>query len=118
MEFLYREDRFMRGELVLRDRLLLPGDVRTPLLAVYDPDSRIVPPASLLDLCALAGSEEIEAIRYHGDTGARTATCRRPGRRERPSPHLAGSVRLAGAAGSGLMASHEKDPTRHSDRMG
>ncbi|HJV26928.1 MAG TPA: alpha/beta fold hydrolase [Aromatoleum sp.] len=69
VELLYREDRFMRGELVLGDRLLLPGDVRAPLLAVYDPASRIVPPASVLDFCALAGSAEKEAILYHGDTG-------------------------------------------------
>ncbi|BAL27335.1 alpha/beta fold hydrolase [Azoarcus sp. KH32C] len=69
VEHLYREDRFMRGELVLGDRVLLPGDVRAPLLAVYDPASRIVPPASVLDFCALAGSTEKEAIPYYGDTG-------------------------------------------------
>jgi polyhydroxyalkanoate synthase subunit PhaC len=69
VEFLYREDRFMRGELVLGDRLLLPSDVRTPLLAVYDPASRIVPPGSVLDFCTLTGSTEKQAIAYHGDTG-------------------------------------------------
>lgn len=69
VDALYRDDRFMRGELVLRGRRIGPGDVTSPLAAVYDPASGIIPPASMLEFCERAGSTEQLLLPYPGDSG-------------------------------------------------
>lgn len=69
VDALYRDDRFMRGELILRGRRVAPRDVTSPLAAVYDPASRIIPPASMLEFCEHAGSTEQLLLPYLGDTG-------------------------------------------------
>lgn len=49
VDLLYREDRFARGQLDVAGRRAEPGRLgRLPVLAVVDPGSRVVPPASAL----------------------------------------------------------------------
>lgn len=69
VEQLYREDRFMRGTLTLGGKAVGPGDVAAPLFAVYAPDSRIIPPASVLAFCACVASQEKVTMPYLGDKG-------------------------------------------------
>lgn len=69
VERLFREDRFMRGDLVAGNRRLDARDVRSPVFAVYDPDSLIIPPDAILEFMKLSGSDDKEALPYSGDTG-------------------------------------------------
>lgn len=69
VEQLYREDRFMRGELMIGNRRLHPRDITSPVFAVYDPASRIIPAASILEFYARVDSQNKEATPYLGDTG-------------------------------------------------
>jgi polyhydroxyalkanoate synthase subunit PhaC len=66
---LYREDRFMRGELMVGSARLHPRDIASPLFAVYEPSSRIVPPESVIEFHHAAGSQDKELMPYLGDTG-------------------------------------------------
>lgn len=69
VDYLYREDRFMRGQLVVNGRSLSPADVVAPFLAVYDPRSLIIPPASITAFQNAAGSSIKRLLPYHGDKG-------------------------------------------------
>ncbi|HEX7636463.1 MAG TPA: alpha/beta fold hydrolase [Noviherbaspirillum sp.] len=69
VDHLYREDRFMRGQLTIHGRQLGPSDVVSPLLAVYDPRSLIIPPASIIDFQEAAASRIKRVLPYHGDIG-------------------------------------------------
>ena len=69
VEQLYRGDRFMRGELVLADRRIGPDSVACPLLTVFNPASRIIPPQSVLPFHEAAGSPQKTLIPYSGDQG-------------------------------------------------
>lgn len=69
VEQLYRNDRFMRGELMIGNRRIHPRDVTSPVFAVFDPNSHIIPPASLLAFWEQVGSQDKEAVPYPGDTG-------------------------------------------------
>jgi polyhydroxyalkanoate synthase len=66
---LYRQDRFMRGELMLGGKALRPAAVTAPLFAVYQPASRIVPPESVLAFHHAAGSRNKVLQPYAGDVG-------------------------------------------------
>jgi polyhydroxyalkanoate synthase subunit PhaC len=69
VEQLYREDLFYRGSLSVSGRTLGPRDVRAPMLAVYDPRSRIIPPASVIAFQEAAASTAKHLSAYHGDVG-------------------------------------------------
>jgi polyhydroxyalkanoate synthase subunit PhaC len=69
VEELYREDRLMQGLLAIAGRRIGPRDLVVPLLAVYDPRSVIIPPASTLAFCKAAASPLQRLLAYQGDTG-------------------------------------------------
>ena len=73
VERLYREDRFMRGTLTIAGKRLGPHDIRAPFLAVWDPRSLIVPPASVIDFVQAAGSKVKCLLQYEGDVGVALA---------------------------------------------
>jgi Poly(3-hydroxyalkanoate) synthetase len=68
-ELLYREDRFMRGTLVLDGKRIRPESVQAPLLSVLNPHCRVVPPGAMLPLHRLAKSADKQILWYPGDTG-------------------------------------------------
>jgi polyhydroxyalkanoate synthase len=69
VEKLYREDRFMRGELLLGGKALRPSQVTAPIFAIYEPASRIIPPESILGFLHAAGSRNKALQPYFGDVG-------------------------------------------------
>lgn len=72
-DHLYREDRFMQGRLIIHGRQVSPAEVVSPLLAVYDPRSLIIPPASIIEFQKAAASAIKRLLPYHGDTGVALA---------------------------------------------
>ena len=58
VEWLYREDRFLRGTLRVAGRTAAPGRVEVPLLSVVDPRCRLVPPRAVLPFHAAGRSAE------------------------------------------------------------
>jgi polyhydroxyalkanoate synthase len=69
VEWLYREDRFMRGNLMIGGRRAAPEFVRAPVLSVVDPNCRIVPPEAVLPFQRAVRSRETVLLRYGGDVG-------------------------------------------------
>lgn len=69
VELLYRENRFMSGDLEVSGRRALPRKVRAPILSVVDPRCRIVPPESVLPFHDVVGSTDTQVLHYRGDTG-------------------------------------------------
>jgi polyhydroxyalkanoate synthase subunit PhaC len=70
---LYREDSFMRNALTIAGRRIGPQQVTSPLLAVYDPHSVIIPPDSIIAFHEAAASKEKRLLDYQGDTGVAIA---------------------------------------------
>ncbi|MGH8806668.1 MAG: alpha/beta fold hydrolase [Noviherbaspirillum sp.] len=66
---LYREDRFMRRELHIADRVTGPQEIVAPLLSVYSPRSVVIPPASVIAFHEVAASRSKRLLPYDGDTG-------------------------------------------------
>ncbi len=69
MEWLYRENRFMRGTLAFNGKRASPGRVNAPVLSVVDPKSLIVPPESVLPFHRAISNVEQKLIPYPGDVG-------------------------------------------------
>ncbi|WP_019140179.1 alpha/beta fold hydrolase [Noviherbaspirillum massiliense] len=69
LEWLYRDDRLMKGNLLLGSRPIGPRDLRAPLLNVIDPRSTIIPPQSILPFHDAAASTAKKVLRYEGDIG-------------------------------------------------
>jgi polyhydroxyalkanoate synthase len=69
VESLYRRDELMQGELHIGDRTVGPRDLRTPLLTVIDPRSRLIPPAAVLPFHEAAASTVKRVLHYEGDVG-------------------------------------------------
>jgi polyhydroxyalkanoate synthase subunit PhaC len=69
VEDLYRNDRFMRGSLVVDEQEITPAMVRAPLLAVYDPDSVIIPPTAVTDFLEACQSTDKRLLRSEDDVG-------------------------------------------------
>jgi polyhydroxyalkanoate synthase len=69
VEELYREDRFLRGLLLVRGRRAAPEFVDAPLLCVLDACCPIVPPHSILPFPRVVRSAETRLLWYEGDTG-------------------------------------------------
>jgi polyhydroxyalkanoate synthase len=68
-EFLFREDRFVRGTLQVGGTRVAPELVTAPLLSVVDPQCRLVPPQAVLPFHDAVGSTDTKCLGYHGDTG-------------------------------------------------
>ncbi|HEX6980430.1 MAG TPA: alpha/beta fold hydrolase [Alphaproteobacteria bacterium] len=66
---LYRDDLFMKGALPVAGRMLGPADLTAPVLAVVDPDSRLIPPASVIAFLAASRCRTRCVVRYTGDVG-------------------------------------------------
>lgn len=73
VELLYREDRFMRARLHVHGKDIGPSSISSPFLAVYDPRSLIVPPASVIAFLDAAASTEKRLLAYRGDIGVALA---------------------------------------------
>jgi len=69
VEHLYRGNRFMRGTLMIEASRRKPADVTSPVFAVVDPFSRIIPPESILRFCSAVRSESRQWVSYFGDQG-------------------------------------------------
>ncbi len=73
VEHLYREDRFMHRTLSISGRHIGPQDFTVPLLSVYDPESVVIPPPSVMEFHAAAASKKKQLVAYEGDTGVALA---------------------------------------------
>jgi polyhydroxyalkanoate synthase len=69
IELLYRQDRLYRGELAIAGEAVGPAHVISPMLAVYDPRSRVIPPESVIAFYLAAASPRKRLLVYEGDTG-------------------------------------------------
>jgi polyhydroxyalkanoate synthase subunit PhaC len=71
VEHLYREDRFARAQLHVGGRLATPANITTPVLAVFDPRSRVVAPDSIVPFIEfLSAHTDARSLSYDGgDTG-------------------------------------------------
>ena len=66
---LYREDRFMRGTLRIEGQTAEPVNVTTPVLAVVDPESDVVPPSSVMPFLDALPDRNWTLLHYDGDIG-------------------------------------------------
>lgn len=66
---LYRENKLMRGELEVGGARIAPSGIDVPLVAVFNPDGRVVPAQSVLPFYEGVASEEKLLIPYDGDVG-------------------------------------------------
>ena len=73
VEQLYREDSFMRNALTVAGKRIGPQQVTSPLLAVYDPHSVIIPPDSIIAFHDAAATTRKRLLAYEGDTGVALA---------------------------------------------
>jgi polyhydroxyalkanoate synthase len=64
-----REDRFVRGTLVIGGRSAAPSQLTAPLLCVVDPRCGLVPPAAVLPFVEAAASRDKTVLEYAGDIG-------------------------------------------------
>lgn len=68
-ELLYRRNCFTARRLRVSGRLADPQAIEAPVLAVRDPRSRVVPPASVDAYRSRTGSTDVQFVDYCGDTG-------------------------------------------------
>jgi polyhydroxyalkanoate synthase len=69
VESVYRNDEFMRGELVVGGRAIGPQDIRTPLASVADPRSKVIPLAAMEAFHEATASQDKLMLHYEGDVG-------------------------------------------------
>jgi polyhydroxyalkanoate synthase len=69
VESLYRRDQFMQGELAIGAHTVGPRTLATPLVSVYDPRSKVIPPAAVLPFHEAAANPHKLLLRYEGDIG-------------------------------------------------
>ena len=69
VELLYRQDRFLRGTLLVGGRRAAPEQVEAPLLSVVDPRSQLVPSQAVVPFHAASGSADLQVVYYRGDIG-------------------------------------------------
>lgn len=70
VEGLYREDRLATGRLSLGGRTVDPAAFSTiSMLAVVEPESRVVPPRSAIGLFERRPAKELRVLEYAGDKG-------------------------------------------------
>lgn len=66
VEELYKGDKLVRGALVLDGAPVAPAQFDIPVLAVFNPESTLVPPAAVLPFVRQSGAREV-AIAHHPD---------------------------------------------------
>jgi polyhydroxyalkanoate synthase len=69
VESLYRNDELMQGRLAIGARTVGPQALRTPLVSVYDPRSKVIPPQAVLPFHEAAASTSKLLLKYEGDVG-------------------------------------------------
>lgn len=69
VEGLYRENRFCRGTLTVRDRTLGPSCLDLPTLAVVNTSDEVAPLASIDPLLEAMPTRDVAVIKYAGETG-------------------------------------------------
>jgi polyhydroxyalkanoate synthase len=69
VEWLYREDRFCRGTLTIRDRPAAPSSLRLPTVAVVNAADEIAPPDSVTRFAEAMPEREMRIIAYPGEIG-------------------------------------------------
>jgi polyhydroxyalkanoate synthase len=69
IEWLYREDRFYRGELKIGGHLVGPRSLAAPTLAVINTEDDIAPLSSVKSFIEAMGTKDARIIRYPGEIG-------------------------------------------------
>jgi polyhydroxyalkanoate synthase subunit PhaC len=69
LEWLYRDDRFLRGALPVRDKLIGPRDLSVPMLAVVHTSDEVAPPAAIKPFIDAVPVAETRIIEYAGEPG-------------------------------------------------
>ncbi len=69
LQWLYREDRFCRGALAVRDRTIGPSCLQLPTLAVVNTADELAPPASVLPFTDAMPGHDVHVIEYPGEIG-------------------------------------------------
>ena len=69
VEGLYRENRFCRGTLSVRDRTLGPSCLNLPTLAVVNTSDEVAPFASIEPLLGAMPTRDVAIIKYAGEIG-------------------------------------------------
>jgi polyhydroxyalkanoate synthase len=69
VEWLYREDRFLRGRLTVAGRLAQPENIEAPLLCVAEEGCAVVPPEAMLPFLNVAGSSDKRLLWHRYETG-------------------------------------------------
>jgi polyhydroxyalkanoate synthase subunit PhaC len=69
VERLYREDRFMRGELIVGAETAAAVNVTAPVLLLVNENSGVVPPAAQLPLMDVAVHPRNRVVQYTPDVG-------------------------------------------------
>ena len=69
IEDLYRQDRFMRGDLTLGRRRTAPESIAAPVLSVAETRSPIAPPVSILPFHDALPNKDKVLLWYEGDRG-------------------------------------------------
>jgi polyhydroxyalkanoate synthase len=68
-QWLYRENRLCRGELVVKQRTLAPSGLHVPTLAVVNRDDDIAPLASVKPFLDALATHDTRVIEHPGETG-------------------------------------------------
>lgn len=69
VESLYRKNEFVHDGLAVGGRTIGPQALRTPLVSVFDPRSKVIPPESVLPFHQAAASPAKLLLEYRGDVG-------------------------------------------------
>lgn len=88
---LYEEDRFAQGALTIGSRAVGLGEVRTPVAAVLNPASAVVPPAAISQALGMTHAAAIDVFAYEPEPGCglpHVGPLVSPGAHARIWPHL------------------------------
>jgi polyhydroxyalkanoate synthase len=66
---LYRQNLLMHGKFPVSDQHIGPADLRVPLLSVFNPGGRAIPPGSIIPFHMAAKSTEKLLLSYPGEIG-------------------------------------------------
>jgi polyhydroxyalkanoate synthase len=69
LQWLYREDRFCRGTLPIRNRTVGPSCLKLPVLAVVNSIDKVAPPASVAPFVDAIAHQDTRVIIYPGEIG-------------------------------------------------
>jgi polyhydroxyalkanoate synthase len=69
LEWLYRDDRFFRGTLPVRGKLIGPRDLSVPTLAVVHTGDEVAPPAAVKPFIDATPIGDARTVDYRGESG-------------------------------------------------